>query len=131
MSEIEDKVGKLRDERNSCSQVTLIMVGLDPKGNDNPELRQAAKGLSYGTFAQHACGSYTGACLGLALHIKDREELSNACKELSEWFIDRFGAIDCRDIIGVGAQGGGDLCVETMVEASEYCLDMLAEKGYI
>lgn len=130
MSEIEDRVKELRQAGNSCSQVTLTLVCLEPRKIENPELLRAAKGLGYGAHAQHACGSYTGACLGMALHIQDREEMANACKELSEWFIDRFGAIDCRDVLDKNSQSE-DVCAETMIEVSEYCLDMLQDKGYI
>lgn len=130
MSELEERVKELRGSGNNCAQVTLTLTGLDPKKIDNPELLQAAKGLGFGTFAQHACGSYTGACLGLALYITDREELSSACKELSEWFIDRFGGIDCREVLERNGQSN-DVCAETMAEVPEYCLDMLADKGYL
>lgn len=127
MSAIEERVEELRAQGLCCSQVVMTLAGPED-GTENKALVRAMKGLGYGMYAQHACGSLLGGACALALRL-DAVELKRACRELSEWFENRFGGVNCRDILGPGG-APTIVCSETMAETAEKCLEILEESGH-
>lgn len=91
----------------ACSQAVLLphatALGLDP----GTAVRVAAP-FAAGMRAGSVCGAVTGAfmVLGLALCDEDcvtrdgRAPIAAAVSEFSERFIERYGSVDCPDIIG-------------------------------
>ena len=52
--------------------------------------------------------------------------LTEACRELTEWFEQRFGSVDCKDLIG-DASGPAMVCADIVRETCEKCIEMLME----
>ena len=92
-----------------CSQI-LIILGLEIRGETNPDLVKAMGGLSMGCGeGSCTCGSLTGGCCLLALFSgkgSDKEDwhenYQKMLKELVRWFWTtygfKYGGIDCMAI---------------------------------
>jgi C_GCAxxG_C_C family probable redox protein len=101
---------ELKQQGFYCSQVLLLM-GLQDRGESNPALIRAARGLAGGVgFSGEICGALTGgACLlglfagkGLAEE-PDDPRLDQMVQELVKWFKEEYGreygGIRCDDIL--------------------------------
>lgn len=110
------------------SQIVLTLAGLEPQGKTNDELINAAKGLARGMYIQHACGSLSGGACVFGLYDMSKEETAASCKELTQWFEERFGSLECSGILGVGGMPT-PVCTETMAETSQKCIEILDKKG--
>ena len=127
MGTTEERVMELSRKGCCCSQVVLTIAGLDPWETESEETVRAAGGLGYGMYCQHTCGSLLGGAMALSLHL-DRAGTKSACKELSEWFCERFGGPGCSDLIGEGGSPTA-VCMESMAETAEKTLELLSERG--
>ena len=95
----------------NCSQI-LLLLGLDVKGESNPQLVRAAAGLAFGCGSgRAACGALTGACCLLAFLAdsgddsgRPAEQLPAGLQTLSDWFEksigQRHGGTTCEMITG-------------------------------
>ena len=127
MKNFEERAIDLGMKGLCCSQIVLILAGLEPQGKTNDELLNAAKGLARGMYIQHACGSLSGGACVFGLYDMSKEEIAASCKELTQWFKERFGSLECSGILGVGGMPT-PVCTETMAETSQKCLEILEEK---
>lgn len=124
-----------------CSQI-LLTLGLDNRGQHNPDLIRTMAGLAHGAgFGQGTCGALTGGACLLAYYAgkgADEEEENESFmimrNRLAEWFIDsvgeQYGGIDCETIVGDGEDkqlrcgqivGNVYACVMALLE--EYGID--------
>lgn len=105
-----------------CSQI-LVIMGLEIKGEKNPDLVRAMDGLARGCIeGSCTCGSLTGGCCLLALFAgrgSDREKRDDKYKEMVEelvrWFWQKYGfkygGVDCMAIRGAeGAEQEHQRC---------------------
>lgn len=123
-----------------CSQIMLLM-GLEIKGEDNPDLVRAMQGLAQGGFNEKmTCGALTGACCLISLFggraapdEYPHAELKDMVTELVDWFDDTYGAtyggMICHEIRRDGdamekKQRCGDLIAATCHKA----LEILAQR---
>jgi hypothetical protein len=107
-----DKVRMMQLARKGyyCGQI-LVIMGLEAKGDYNPELVRAVDGLSGGcTEGSCTCGALTGGCCLLSLFAgkgNDKEtrdeNYHRMLTELVRWFWATYGfkykGIDCMAII--------------------------------
>ena len=93
---------------------------------ENEGLLRSLRGLCIGMYNKKVCGALTGGACALSLHLKGND-LAEVCRELTEWFEQRFGGIDCKDLIG-DASGPTMVCADIIRETCEKCLEMLMEK---
>jgi C_GCAxxG_C_C family probable redox protein len=130
MPTVEGRIYDLKIKGYCCSQLVASIAGLEPLETENDELLRSLRGLCFGMFATKTCGALTGGVCALSLHL-DRSELTDACRELTEWFDERFGSTECGDLINsdVMPSAGMNLsvCMEIVKETSEKCLEMLME----
>jgi hypothetical protein len=97
-----------------CSQI-LVIMGLEMKGEHNPDLVRAMDGLARGCIeGSCTCGSLTGGCCLLALFAgrgtdKEKREIKykEMMEELVHWFWQKYGfkygGVDCMAIRGAEA----------------------------
>jgi len=85
------KLNRMLQAGKCCSQV-LVSMGLELKGEKNPQLEQAAAALCLGVRSGLTCGALTGAAMMLCLF--DREmALGEMIPDLTEWFEETYGEI--------------------------------------
>lgn len=96
---LEEEFERLSEEGVCCSQ-TMIIKALEFRGEHNPTLVEAARGLCGGMRSGLTCGALSGADCFLALNAgEQRDELM---VKLNEWFYNEFGSHDCRVITDSG-----------------------------
>lgn len=80
-----------------CSQMIMEM-GLRRLEKENKDLVASMAGLCDGMWSGRACGILSaGICL---LYLADPKEASQGLVEdLTDWFEDAFGAIDCGELL--------------------------------
>jgi len=113
-----------------CSQI-LMTLALQLDYRENPDLIRAMSGLCGGMGRSgKACGALTGGCcvLGYFTGKGTPEELEHSrAREIvcayADWFKDRFGTEDCRDIIS----GDYAKCLTVCTPIMEECYAKLVE----
>jgi hypothetical protein len=125
MSTLEGHINDLTLKGYCCSQLVVIIAGLEPLDEENDDLVRSQRGLCIGMYAKKACGALTGGVCALSLHLEGGT-LSEACRDLAEWFESRFGSVDCKALIG-DAGGPTMVCADIVRETCEKCLEMLME----
>ena len=123
---IADRVLELSAKGLCCSQVLLQIVGLDMLDKENPDLITAMGALGYGIRQQLVCGALSGAACALALHAKDKEQMSDMCNQLVDWFREMYGSTECSDILGKGKPATMK-CREIMENTAVKCTEMLED----
>jgi hypothetical protein len=123
----------------TCSQI-ILLLGLDVRGETNPDLVRAMAGLAYGCgTGQGSCGVLTGGSCLLALYAgkgsdeeSESERLSLMLQELTEWFVERTGCVDsqisCDAIVGeagpaASRQKCGGLVADTYAKVMEILVE--------
>jgi C_GCAxxG_C_C family probable redox protein len=111
MSEEMFRLFELAQQGFACSQIILIL-GLEARGKNNPDLVRAMTGLSGGMgFSGGTCGALTGGACLLGLYAgkgspeeQARDKFDLMVTELVDWFKQQaaaeFGGINCADILG-------------------------------
>lgn len=128
MENLEERAIELGMNGLCCSQIVLTLAGLEPQGKTNDELVKAMKGLARGMYIQHVCGSLSGGTCVFGIYDMSKEEIAASCKELTQWFKERFGSLECSGILGIGGRPT-PTCTETMAETSQKCIEMLKNHG--
>ena len=85
-----------------CCAQALTVLGLELRGEDNPQLETAAAALCLGVRSGLTCGALTGAAMMMNL-FEPEAAMSEMIPELSDWFREnygeRYGGIDCSAIL--------------------------------
>ncbi|MCA9968583.1 MAG: C_GCAxxG_C_C family protein [Anaerolineales bacterium] len=101
---------ELKQQGFYCSQILLHMA-LQDRGEENPALIRAARGLAGGLgFAGETCGALSGGACMLGLYAgkglpeePDNPRLDQMVQALVEWFKaehgEKYGGIRCDDIL--------------------------------
>jgi hypothetical protein len=111
MDDILIRMLQLGQKGYNCSQI-LMLLGLEVRGETNPQLVRAVGGLAYGCGSgRGSCGVLTGGCCLLALYAgkgsdgevpSDRFDLM--LQELNDWFASYTGCdpgdMSCESIVG-------------------------------
>ena len=125
----------------TCSQI-ILLLGLEVRGETNPDLVRAMAGLAYGCGSgQGSCGVLTGGCCLLALYAgkgsdeeSESERLSLMLHELTDWFVGRTGCADnpisCDDIVGeAGPAASRQKCGGLVADTYAKVMETLVENG--
>jgi hypothetical protein len=135
MDETQIRMLQLGKKGYTCSQI-ILLLGLDVRGEMNPDLVRAMAGLAYGCGSGRGdCGVLTGGCCLLALYAgkgsdeeTESERLSLMLQELTDWFVERTGCTDtrmsCEAIVGeagpaASRQRCGGLVADTYAKVME------------
>lgn len=132
MSETAKEIRRLAAQGYCCSQV-IVQMGLDARGDENPELVDAAAGLCGGLHAGLCCGTLTGAACLLSLCDKKRAA-ETMIPRLVDWFktecVSACGEVHCDNILGGDPGNRFERCPRLMEETYEKCRELLAEFGH-
>ena len=142
MEDYQIEMMRLAAKGYACSQI-IIQLGLEARGEENPDLVRAMAGLAYGCGGGRAsCGALTGGCCLLALYAgkgsdaeTESERLPLMLSELSEWFQSRvggqFGGIICEVITGeAGPAAARQRCGEIVGETMAKTMEILVAHGF-
>ncbi|MBP1764918.1 MAG: GCAxxG family protein [Firmicutes bacterium] len=125
VDERNDRILELISEQKCCAQIVMAM-GLETVGKTDAELIRAMRAPCFGFHGNHLCGALAaGSCLLSLCH----EQYSIILvPELFYWFKEKYGSINCRDIIGTGTV---DLarCTDLMAEVHYRCFALLNQYG--
>jgi hypothetical protein len=122
---IEGHINDLTMKGYCCSQLVVIIAGLEPLDEENDGLLRSLRGLCIGMYNKKACGALTGGACALSLHLQGGG-LTEACRDLADWFEQRFGGVDCKALIGEAA-APAMVCKDIVLETCEKCIEMLME----
>ncbi len=132
MSDKSKEIRRLAGQGYCCSQI-MVQIGLEAKGDENPELLDAVAGLCGGLYSGLCCGILTGAACLLSLYDK-KNAASSMIPSLVKWFeltgTKPYGGINCDDILQKNPMNRPERCPNIMVETLEKCRELLAEFGY-
>ncbi len=134
-----DYIKDLKAQGFYCSQI-LILMGLEMKVKQNPDLVKAMHGLAGGIgFNGLLCGALTGGASLLGLYagkgLPEQEsdgKLEIMLGELVYWFKGEFGArgMNCDQILE-GSQSNIPLRCPTMIASVfQKCKEILVENGF-
>lgn len=124
-----------------CSQI-LLALGLEAQGKENPDLLRAIGGLNGGVGScGDICGALSGGACLLSLYAgkgMPAEEADHRLilmiDELVEWFTgeysERYGGIDCKDIIGDDRQNQAIRCPEIVTGVFNKVKEILVDYGF-
>jgi hypothetical protein len=121
--EIVMRMIELAEKEYNCSQIMMILA-LDQRGSENPDLVRAMSGLGDGCgFFKETCGIMTAAAAILSWYAgkgadseSESEKLLPMLEELGDWFEEEISAkyrgSRCKDIVGdlVGTEEGKQIC---------------------
>lgn len=92
-----------------CTQVQ-VQLALDESGRGDPLLVSAVAPLCGGLGVGSTCGALSGGLLVLSLLNDDRVPDAETAGAFIEWFRERFGSTDCRDIVSADPLERGLRC---------------------
>jgi hypothetical protein len=129
MTDTAREIRRLAGQGFCCSQI-MVKMGLDAKGDENPELVDAVAGLCGGLHSGLCCGILTGAACLLSLY--DRKNAASIMiPRLVKWFQtsyeQAYGGITCGEILDGNLTNRMDRCPKIMEETFERCRELLAE----
>ncbi len=131
---------RLAHQGYCCAQIILYMA-LDLQGKSNPGLIRAMNGLCHGEVGTKGpCGAVSGAACLLSYYSGKGSETETAdeklplmLSELSEWFShygsERFGGINCSDIVG-DAGPDRSICGGLISACYGQAMTILTQYGY-
>ncbi len=122
-----------------CSHV-LMKLALEAQGRDDPDLVRAMSGLALGMGQGFNCGALSGGCcvLGLIAGRAGEDEaedprFASVLDAFSGWFHtaakQRFGGIDCADIMKFDQALKAQRCPALIGEVWDKLNEILAEHG--
>jgi hypothetical protein len=132
MNSTAEEIFRLSKQGYCCSQI-MIQMGLDAKGDENPELLDAVAGLCGGLHSGLCCGVLTGAVCLLSMYDK-RNAASTMIPKLVKWYTETYtlsyGGISCDCIINNNLANKFERCPKMMEETYGKCRELLAEFGH-
>ena len=140
MSDDTFRIMELGMRGYKCSQI-LALMALEAQGRENPDLVRAMSGLLNGMGCGKLCGALTGGCCVLGMYAGNSGESSNSDPRLQsmverfvEWFevefTERFGSINCADIVQDDPRQRNVRCALIVLETLEKLREILAENDY-
>lgn len=121
-------------QRGHCCSSALVAVGLYHKGSENSELLDATKALCSGLGSGLVCGALSGAACMMTL-LMPQIIAKGGLTELAEWFEytygDRYGGINCRDILGDMPIMRPMICSKITEETYKHAKKILSDHGYL
>jgi hypothetical protein len=123
----------------TCGHI-LAKLALEAQGRDDPDLVRAMSGLAVGMGQGFNCGCLTGGCCVLGLYGGRSEENERPhpdfdvmIERYSGWLAgvmtDKFGGIDCKDVINFDPALKQQRCPGLILESWEKIKEILAEHG--
>ncbi len=132
MSNTAKEIFRLAGQGYCCSQI-MVQMGLEAKGDENPELLDAVAGLCNGMHFGLCCGILTGAACLLSLYDKKNAAMF-MIPQLADWFegtyTQSYKGISCEAILDENPMNKLSRCPKIMEETIDKCRELLADYGY-
>lgn len=131
-----------RSQQGFCCSQILLMMGLEERGEQNPDLVRAMGGLCGGIGSSgKACGALTGGVCLLSMYVgrglvEEQEPLfgRSMISQLVEWFENEIGAqyggVDCLEILEENPMNRTARCPEIVYQVYQKVAQILEEYGY-
>jgi len=138
MADEDFRVAELTLKGYKCSHI-LVQIGLDAQEKTNPDLLRAMSGLANGMGSGLTCGALTGGCclIGLYAGMADGGEhgrLPLMLEEYVDWFREefgqRYGGIDCAQIMQDDPRLRNERCPGLILEAVRKAREILEANGF-
>ena len=133
--DIKDRVFDEHEIKKHCCSQTVMNMALEDMGRSEEIRRDMIKAMGAfcgGLHKRLTCGALCGAKAALFLAEEDpakaREELG---PELMEWFMERFGAWSCDELLGGDPERRFELCPGIMEDTYIKLYDMLEDIGAV
>lgn len=136
------RIMKLGAKGYSCAQI-LILMALEDRGRENPDLVRAMDGLAYGCGGgSGSCGALTGGCCLLALCTGKGTDAENGAEQLplmlqafTDAFIEKAGAdaadLTCDAVAGpAGPAASHQKCGMLVADAYALATSILSQYGF-
>lgn len=133
---------QLGQQGYTCSQI-IILLGLELRGESNPDLVRALGGLAYGCGSgRGTCGTLSAGCCLLSLYAgkggpeeTPSDRLDLMLQELHDWFTAHSGCpggdISCNAIVGEdGPQASRQRCGAIVAETYAKILEILTANDF-
>jgi hypothetical protein len=141
MDDMLIRMMQLGQQGYNCSQI-IMLLGLEVRGESNPDLVRAMGGLAYGCGSGHStCGTLTAGCCLLALYAGKGsiDEISSdrlvlMLQELNDWFGQHTGCasndMSCDAIVGeAGPAASRQRCGIIVAETYGKVMEILTVNG--
>ncbi len=121
--DLQTQIFELKMRGNCCSQI-IMELALDDMELENKGLVRAMRGLCNGLQIGSICGTLSAAsCL---LFMMDPEKAQTGMnQELTDWFLQSFKSLDCRDLVGDDMMARLELCPVIMEKTYEKILELM------
>lgn len=141
MEEEQLRIFELSQQGFCCSQI-LLMMGLEARGEENPDLIRAMGGLcGGGGYSGKNCGAFTGGLCLLSMYvgrgtIEENEVMfgNRMISQLVEWFEteigSQYGGVDCVQILEENPLNKIDRCPDLIWRVYEQVRLILEEYGH-
>ena len=142
MDDLNVRMTRWRERGYNCTQI-MLLLSLEERDENNPDLVRTMAGLAYGCGVGRAtCGALTGGCSLLAfLAVSEMdttlpsEHLTVMLQTLSDWFDatvgEAHGGILCEDITGeIGPAASRQTCSHIVGDAYAKVLEIASTKGF-
>ena len=134
------RVAELALKGYKCSHI-LVQIGLDAQEKANPDLLRAMSGLANGMSNGLTCGALTGGCCLIGLYAgrdsdsgDEHRRLPLMLEEYVEWFREefeqRYGGIDCKQIMQNDPELRNQRCPGLILDAVLKAKDILEANGF-
>jgi hypothetical protein len=141
MDDMLIRMMQLGQQGYNCSQI-IMLLGLEVRGESNPDLVRAMGGLAYGCGSGHnTCGTLTAGCCLLALYAgkgsvdeTSSDRLVLMLQELNVWFSQHTGCdaddMSCEAIVGeAGPAASRQRCGTIVAETYGKVMEILTTNG--
>ncbi len=128
MSDDIKRVRALVESGLCCTQV-LVAMGLEARGEENAQMVDAVATLCGGMRIGKLCGALSGGACMLGLFNKELAR-DKMVPELSEWFQEAYGNVDCLEILKGDMQNRVQVCPGLIENVYLQAKEILFENGF-
>lgn len=134
MSNLNERILELLGQGYHCSQVEMLL-SMDLRDTENPELVRALGPLGGGMFCQKTCGTLTGAVCVLGSYVQrddgepEPTSYQPMAQELVKWFEETNGSVNCGDLVEFNMESIMQFCPGLMERTFEKTVEILEKNG--
>ncbi len=112
-----------------CCTQTLVLMGLEARGEENPQMVDAVATLCGGVRTGKLCGALSGGACMLGLFNKELAR-DKMVPELCQWFEEVYGSVNCLEILKGDMNNRFQVCPKLIENVYVQAKEILFENGY-
>lgn len=132
---LDERVKKLHNDQHFCCSQTVLSIGMERLGINDPDLLRAMTGYCGGACGG-VCGALAGGCALIGLYLgkgtaeEPRRDIMGECAcELTETFRAYWKHVTCEDLVHDDPELRRVTCPSLMAGTVEMVWGILHEKG--